>query len=136
MILACYNVAVERERFEELVAKSLSELPAEFQDRLENIDVVVLDYPTHRQLAKVGRGMTLLGLYEGVPHTRRTGAYGMVLPDKITIFQKPIEAQCRSESEIAMEIQRVVRHEIAHHFGLDDEFLERIEAGELRRKDR
>jgi len=123
---------VERERFEELVAKSLSELPAEFQERLENIDVVVLDYPTPRQLAKVRRGMTLLGLYEGVPHTRRTRGYNLVLPDRIIIFQKTIEAQCRSEREIALEIQRVVRHEIAHHFGLDDESLKRIESRKLR----
>jgi predicted Zn-dependent protease with MMP-like domain len=119
---------VERERFEELVAKSLSELPVEFQDRLENVDVVVMDYPTPRQLTKVGRGMTLLGLYEGVPHTRRSGGYNLALPDRITIFQKPIEARCRSEREIALEIQRVVRHEIAHHFGLDDESLREIES--------
>lgn len=134
MILACYNVAVEREKFEELVAKSLSELPSEFQDRLENIDVLVLDYPTPRQLAKVGRGMTLLGLYEGVPHTRRSRGYNLALPDRITIFQKPIEAQCHSEKETAMEIQRVVRHEIAHHFGLDDESLKRIESRKRREK--
>lgn len=134
MILACYNVAVEREKFEELVAKSLSELPSEFQDRLENIDVLVLDYPTPRQLAKVGRGMTLLGLYEGVPHTRRSRGYNLALPDRITIFQKPIEAQCHSEKETAMEIQRVVRHEIAHHFGLDDESLKRIESRKRRGK--
>jgi len=119
---------VERERFEELVAKSLNELPVEFQERLENIDVVVMDYPTPRQLAKVRRDMTLLGLYEGVPHTRRSRGYNLVLPDRIIIFQKPIEAQCRSEKEIALEIQRVVRHEIAHHFGLDDESLRRIES--------
>ena len=125
---------MEREGFEELVAKSLSELPAEFQDRLENIDVMVLDYPTPRQLAKVGRGMTLLGLYEGVPHTRRSRGYNLVLPDRIIIFQKPIEARFRSEKEIAMEIQRVVRHEIAHHFGLDDESLKKIESRKRRGK--
>jgi predicted Zn-dependent protease with MMP-like domain len=119
---------VERERFEELVAKSLTELPMEFQDRLENIDMVVMDYPTPRQLAKVGRGMTLLGLYEGVPHTRRSRGYNLVTPDRIIIFQKPIEARCRSEKEIALEIQRVVRHEVAHHFGLDDESLREIES--------
>ena len=127
---------MEREKFEELVAKALSELPVEFQNRLENIDVAVQDYPTRRQVAKAGHAMTLLGLYEGVPHTRRTRGYSMVLPDRITIFQKPIEAKCRREGEIATEIQRVVRHEIAHHFGLDDEFLGRIEAGELRGKGR
>lgn len=128
--------AVQREKFEELVARALSELPAEFQDRLENVDVVVQDYPTRRQLARVGRGMTLLGLYEGVPQTGRTRGYHLVPPDKITIFQKPIEAECRSEEEVAAEIQRVVLHEIAHHFGLDEKLLRRIEAGKRRRRGR
>jgi len=85
------GTTMQRQNFEELVVEALSELPAEFQDRLDNIDVVVQDYPTQGQLAKVGRGMTLLGLYEGVPHTRRTRSYGMVLPDKITIFKKTID---------------------------------------------
>ena len=128
--------AVQREKFEELVAMALSELPAEFQDRLENVDVVVQDYPTRSQLGRVGRGMTLLGLYEGVPQTGRTRGYHLVPPDKITIFQKPIEAECRSEEQVAAEIQRVVLHEIAHHFGLDDKLLRIIEAGKRRRKPR
>lgn len=123
---------MKREKFEELVAKTLSDLPAEFRDRLENIDVVVLDYPTHRQAARAGHGRILLGLYEGVPRTRRTRGYNMVLPDKIIIFRRAIEARCQTEPEIALEIQRVVRHEIAHHFGLDDELLGRIEAETLR----
>ncbi len=71
--------------------------------------------------------MTLLGLYEGVPQTRRTEAYGMVLPDRIIIFRRPILAMCRSEAEVEAEIGRVVRHEIAHHFGMDEEELRRIE---------
>ena len=122
--------AVQREKFEELVARALSELPAEFQDRLENVDVVVQDYPTRRQLGKVGRGMTLLGLYEGVPRTKRSSHYGLVPPDKITIFQKPIEAKCRDDRKITAEIQSVVRHEIAHHFGIGDARLRQIERGE------
>lgn len=116
-----------RERFEELVAKAIDELPEEFRGGLENVDVVVQDSPSKRQLARIGRGMTLLGLYEGVPQTRRTEAYGMVLPDRIIIFQKPIQARCRSEAEVEAEIGRVVRHEIAHHFGMDEEELRRIE---------
>jgi predicted Zn-dependent protease with MMP-like domain len=122
------------ESFVALVAKALSELPAEFQDRLENIDIVVQDYPTPHQLAKVGlrHWGALLGLYEGVPRTRRTAHYGMVLPDKISIFQKPIEAKCRSEEQVAAEIQRVVLHEIAHHFGISDERLRQIETERLK----
>jgi len=120
---------MDRERFEWLVAKAIAELPDEFQERMDNIDVVVQDEPVSRQLADAGlkRGETLLGLYEGVPLTRRSRSYGMVPPDKITIFQKPIEAICRSDSEIQREIQRVVKHEIAHHFGIGDARLRQLE---------
>ena len=120
---------MERERFEWLVAKAIETLPDEFLTKLENIDVVVEDYPSRGQLASVGlkRSQTLLGLYEGVPLTKRSTHYGLVPPDKITIFQKPIEAKCRYNAEITAEIQRVVKHEIAHHFGIDDARLAQIE---------
>ena len=119
-----------RERFEVLVARALDDLPLEFKSRLENVDVVVQDYPTSRQMGriKLGGRTHLLGLYEGVPQTRRGRHYGMVVPDKITIFQKAIEATTRSDKEIENEIQRVVRHEIAHHFGSNEETLRRLEA--------
>jgi predicted Zn-dependent protease with MMP-like domain len=123
-----------RERFEELVAKAIDDLPEEFLAGLENVDVVVQDFPNRTQLARVGKGMTLLGLYEGVPQTKRTHGYGMVLPDRIVIFQRPIQDKCRSEAEVEAEIGRVVRHEIAHHFGLDDWELQRIEAKGRQRK--
>ena len=102
---------MDRERFERLVARAVDSLPEEFRTRLENIDVVVEDWPTHSQLAEAGlrKGETLLGLYEGVPLTRRGSHYGLVPPDKITIFQKPIEAKCRNDAEITAEIQKVVQ---------------------------
>jgi predicted Zn-dependent protease with MMP-like domain len=120
---------MEREEFEALLVGALSELPPEFQDRLENVDVVVEDRPTRSQLLKsgVGPSWSLLGLYEGVPHTRRSRGYSMVLPDRITLFQGPIEAKCRSDEEIAGEIKRVLYHEVAHHFGIDEDSLRRIE---------
>lgn len=118
---------VSRERFEELVAQAVDDLPEEFRTQLENVYVVVQDYPDRRQLARIGRGMTLLGLYEGVPQTKRTHGYGMVLPDRVVIFRKPILDRCHSEAEVVAEVGRVVRHEIAHHFGLDDDELRRIE---------
>jgi len=123
---------VDRERFEWLVARAVESLPEEFRTKLENVDVVVEALPTQDQLAKAGlrRGQTLLGLYQGVPLTKRGRHYGLVAPDKITIFQKPIEAKCRFETEIIAEIQRVVRHEIAHHFGSDDARLRQLEKGE------
>ena len=123
---------MDRERFQELVTRAVNSLPPEFREKLENIDVVVEDWPTHYQLAEVGlrRGETLLGLYEGVPLIKRGRRYGLVPPDKITIFQKPIEAGCRYDAEITEEVKRVVLHEIAHHFGIGDARLRQIERGE------
>jgi predicted Zn-dependent protease with MMP-like domain len=122
---------MDRERFARLVAKAVESLPEEFRDMMENVDVVVEDQPTQEQLAKLrlkrGEGRLLLGLYQGVPLTQRGRNYGLVAPDKITIFQKPIEARCRSDDEVISEVQRVVRHEIAHHFGISDARLKQIE---------
>jgi predicted Zn-dependent protease with MMP-like domain len=120
---------MNRERFEWLVAKAVDSLPDEFHTKLENIDVVVEDQPNPSQLTDVGlkRGETLLGLYQGVPLTRRGRHYGLVVPDKITIFQKPIEAKCKYDVEITAEIRRVVLHEIAHHFGISDARLRQLE---------
>ena len=124
--------AMDRERFEWLVARAVQNLPEEFLIRLKNIDVVVEEHPSPGQLNRVGLryGQTLLGLYEGVPLTKRGGHYGLVPPDKITIFQKPIQARCRHDAAITTEIQRVVKHEIAHHFGISDARLRQIEKGE------
>jgi len=123
---------MDRENFEWLVARAVRTLPDEFRSRLQNVDVVVEDSPTAGQLRRAGlRGRgTLLGLYEGVPQTRRGSNYGLVLPDKITLFQKPIEAECRNDDEIRAVIENVVKHEIAHHFGISDARLEQIERGE------
>ena len=127
---------MNRNRFEALVTKALEELPAEFQSKLENVDVLVEDWPSRRQVRDLGlrHGSQLLGLYEGVPQTSRDRGYNLVLPDKITIFQKPIEARCRSERQIETEIGEVVRHEIAHHFGIGDDTLRRIEREKLRKR--
>ena len=123
---------MDRERFERLVAEAVAGLPAQFLDRLENVDVVVADMPSRAQLAGagIGRGETLLGLYEGVPLTHRGRGYDLVAPDKITIFQRPIEAECRGDAAVVAEVRQVVRHEIAHHFGISDARLEELERGE------
>ena len=120
---------MNREQFEQLVITAVESLPEELRGRLENIAVVVEDRPTHGQLSKtqLKNDHTLLGLYEGVPLTKRTSHYGMVPPDKITIFQKSIESRCRDETEITAEIHRVVQHEIAHHFRISDAKLKEIE---------
>ncbi len=119
---------MDSQRFERLVAEAIARLPEEFQERLENIDIVVADRPTPQQLDDAGgkEGGTLLGLYEGVPLTERTQGYGFVMPDKISIFQGPIEAMCRDDRQIVAAVRRVVRHEIAHHFGISDDHLRDI----------
>ena len=116
------EILMDREKFEELVDKAVQNLPAEILDHLDNVEVVVDDRPSPNQLRKYGLkpNQILLGLYEGVPQTRRSSNYGMVLPDKITIFQQTIEAVCRSDEEVIAEVEKVVKHEIAHHFGISD----------------
>lgn len=123
---------MDRGKFQELVTGAVGSLPSEFRDKLENIEVVIEGWPSQSQLAEVGlrRGEALLGLYQGVPHTMRDKRYGLVPPDKITIFQKPIEARCKYDAEITEEVKRVVLHEIAHHFGIGDTRLRQIERGE------
>jgi len=126
---------MDRERFEWLLTEAIEALPDEFKYRLENVDVVVQDWPSPRQLAsvRVRSRFGLLGLYEGIPQTARTTSYNLVPPDKITIFQKPIEAVCRSENGIKLKIQEVIQHELAHHFGIDDRRLRLIQRRKARR---
>jgi predicted Zn-dependent protease with MMP-like domain len=127
---------MNREKFENLVVSAIANLPPEFRSKLENVDVVVEDWPTSGQLKelKISHHGQLLGLYQGVPQIKRGRGYGMVVPDKISIFQKPIEAQCRFDEEVEAKIGEVVRHEIAHHFGIDEKTLRRIEGERRKRK--
>ena len=121
---------MQQEEFEDLVLDAIQELPQELLAHLSNVAIVVQQWPTRDQLEEAGlknRG-DLLGLYEGIPLTHREG-YNLVLPDKITIFQGPLEAICRTPGEIAREVKDTVAHEIAHHFGIDDERLEEMGLG-------
>lgn len=120
---------MRREEFERLAAEALDGLPEEFQRRLDNVDLVVAADPTREQVKRAGIGphQTLFGLYQGVPLTRRDRGYHLVLPDKITIFQRPIEAVCRTNEEIRNLVRKTVVHEIAHHFGIGDERLKELE---------
>ena len=119
---------MDTKRFSELVSQALDNLPDEFLDLLENVEIVVEDYPAPRQHRGSNRN-ELLGLYEGVPLTERDTHYGLVLPDKITIFQKPIESICQTDAEIIDQVEQTVRHEVAHHFGITDEKMDEIEKG-------
>jgi predicted Zn-dependent protease with MMP-like domain len=119
---------MERRRFIRLVQQALADLPSPYGDWLENVDVVVERRPRLRQLREAGLGPNddLFGLYEGVPLTERTSQYGMVLPDKISIFQEPLEREFERENDLVDEIRKTVLHELAHHFGTSDEELERL----------
>lgn len=112
-----------REDFEQLVEEGISAIPEKFLVRLKNVRIVVEDEPSRDQLSKgeVRAGWTLFGLYEGVPQPFRGGGYNLILPDKITIFQKPIERACQSAEQIREQVKITVWHEIAHHFGLDED---------------
>jgi len=128
---------MERQKFEAIVSRAIEALPPEFRSNLENVDIIVEDWPSPNQIRRLGLiyKSQLLGLYEGVPQTKRGSRYNLVLPDKITIFQKPIEMKCRSDKEIESEIGRVIRHEIAHHFGIGDATLYKIENQKLRKRE-
>ncbi len=127
---------MDREKFETLVVEAIDNLPLEFRNKLENVDVVVEDWPTSGQLktVKLSHPSQLLGLYQGVPQTERGERYGLVPPDKISIFRKPIEGQCHSNEEIGVKITEVVCHEIAHHFGIDEKTLRSIENKKYRKR--
>lgn len=118
---------ISREAFEDLVAEALEGLPNEFLDRLDNVGIVAADRPTAEQRKYHGLGPrdTLLGLYEGVALTDRE-SYGMVLPDKITIFQRSLEEFSEDVEDLVYQVQVTVVHEIAHHFGIDDDRLHEL----------
>jgi predicted Zn-dependent protease with MMP-like domain len=119
---------VSFETFERLVIKALDSLPGPILSHLDNVEVVIEDWPSAEQLEEAGgNGDTLLGLYEGVPHIDRTSGYGMVAPDKITIFRGPILQEAESADEVEEVVRDTVIHEIAHHFGISDERLIEID---------
>lgn len=123
-------IPMDRRTFEKLVVQALEELPTWVQAMLDNVEVTVAEAPSAAQRRRLGlrSGKTLLGLYEGVPQTKRGSFYGLVLPDKITLFRRPILAVCRTPAEVEARVRAVVIHELAHHFGIDDDRLRELEA--------
>lgn len=118
-----------RERFEQLVEEAMKALPVRFRRQLKNLAVVVEDAPDAALLAEMGIEPpdTLFGLYQGIPLTSRTWAFGNTLPDRITIFQQPIEADAQTDEEILSTVTETVIHEIGHYFGMSEEEIEEIE---------
>jgi len=123
---------MDRDRFEELVRQGIDAIPKKFLEKLDNVDIVIEDEPTEAQIKKLKLGINskLFGLYEGVPQTKR-GFYSGFMPDKITIFQKPIEEVALNDEHVKEMVKNTVWHEIAHHFGMDEK---RVRAVEKRKK--
>ena len=118
------------EEFEQLVIEALDALPPAFQEKLRNIEIVVSDWPTVAEQRAVGLkpGHLLFGLYQGIPLTRRTSHYSLVLPDKITIYRLSIERTCHTREAVIQKVQHTVKHELAHHFGISDDRLRELGA--------
>ena len=121
---------VELNDFEQWVDEAIASLPPYFRDRMDNVAIAVEDWADRETLRVAGlrRPEELLGFYHGSPLTKRTSGYMLVTPDKISIYQKPIEAQCSTPQEVRALVRRVVLHELAHHFGIDDDRLHEIGA--------
>lgn len=112
--------------FDQLVGEALDSLPPEIAARLENLDVVVEDEPPAHALAELPPGVSLFGLYHGVPLTKRGPDYGNVLPDKISIYRGPISRYRQRPDEIREQIRRTVIHEIGHYFGIPEHRLHEL----------
>jgi len=115
----------ELRTFEQMVREVLDGLPDRFRDKIENVAVVIEEWPGPDADDAVADedDSDLLGLYQGTPYGEREDGYSMVLPDRITIYRQPILAQCRTEAEVREEIRLTVLHEIGHYFGLSDDEL-------------
>jgi predicted Zn-dependent protease with MMP-like domain len=128
---------MDRSSFEKLVERSLERLPGKFRNKLRNIMIEIEDEPSGEVLDDMGiEDGTLFGLYQGVPLTERDWNFGNVLPDRIVIYQRPIEGAASSPEEIEEIVLDTVVHEIGHYFGFDDAELYSIEDSKARKKRR
>ncbi|MBI3050661.1 MAG: metallopeptidase family protein [Acidobacteria bacterium] len=118
-----------RERFERLVGEAVTLIPKRFRREIKNLALVVEAEPSPELLEEmeIEPPDTLYGLYQGTPLTERTWGYGNTLPDRIVIFQRPIEEDCEDEDEIRAVIGETLIHEVGHYFGLSEEEIEEIE---------
>jgi predicted Zn-dependent protease with MMP-like domain len=121
---------IDREQFEAIVTDAVRALPDEFRDRLANLEFAVEDWarPDDYERTSSPAGSTILGVYRGIPLPKRGAGYNMTLPDRIVIFQQPLQRLAVDADDLADRIQHVVKHEIAHYFGISDDRLREIEA--------
>lgn len=123
-------IELDREEFEAIVSAAIEALPAKFAERIANLEFAVEDWARSDDYARTAppAGSVILGVYRGVPLPKRGGHYNMTLPDRIVIFQQPLQRIASDEADLAERIGHVVRHEIAHYFGISDERLREIDA--------
>lgn len=120
---------LSEDEFREVVARALDDLPEEFASKLDNVDVVVEDYPPREIRRRTRRGTLILGLYHGIPHKGRGPFYGqhqIVFPDRISLYKKNIEAVSASREQVYQQIRKTLLHEIGHHFSMKDKDLRDI----------
>ncbi|MFH1313077.1 MAG: metallopeptidase family protein [Candidatus Eisenbacteria bacterium] len=114
---------LSEDEFRAVAAEAIESLPEEFRTKLDNVDVVVEDYPPAEVLRKFPRGRLILGLYQGVPNKFRSSNYKLVMPDKISLYKRNIEAVCSTRVQVYRRIRKTLLHEIGHHFSLSDRDL-------------
>ena len=123
-------VHLSDEEFEAAVGNALDAIPDELAAEMDNVVVLVRDEPEPELLTEAdydADGLpTLLGLYDGVPLTERDDSWSMALPDRILVFKGPLERWCSTREELVEEIEVTVIHEVAHHFGIDDDRLHEL----------
>jgi len=121
---------MRRSEFKRLVLQALEEVPDQFRDALQNIDIQVRWRPTPAELRRAGvRRGSLFGLYVGVPLTKRGQHYSMTVPDTILVYQHTHERHCRSDAEIVEQVRQTVLHEIGHYLGIDEDRLQELGIG-------
>lgn len=117
------------QEFDALISRAMDELPQEYIKGLENVAIVMADNPTEEQARKMklDNNHLLLGLYEGIPLTKRGAGYTFVLPDKITLFKHPLLMVTHDEASLFAQIKRTLWHEIAHYYGLDHDHIDKLQ---------
>jgi len=120
---------VNRKKFEQLVAEALATIPRRFREAMSNLAIVVEDEPSRelRREMEIDPPDTLLGLYQGIPLTERRWDYGNALPDRILLFQGPLQRESEDEDDLVVAIGETLIHEVGHYFGLSEEEIEEIE---------
>ena len=120
---------MDRKTFERLVADALRSIPRRFRDAMTNLAIVVEDEPSPELLEdmEIEPPDTLLGLYQGIPLTERRWDYGNALPDRILLFQGPLERESDDDEDLVVAIGETLIHEVGHYFGLSEEEIEEIE---------